>query len=202
MEGLHERSRSPGHGYAQLLRHAFAQRRQEPRQPHRSAERLRLLGVQLQYFEQPALELAVGERLAQPASVPPRVEYSPGGVQSELDAPQAQRLDPVVGDLDAHRESADAREELAVDLPRRGEDFARRPGGRRFGRAPDHQRVLAHFLGHVLGEKRLERRQREAQRQRPAQLFDRAPAEFAQQPAVQRGERPFPVQAECGFTAR
>jgi hypothetical protein len=198
----HEGVRGLEHRVPQALGDALAQRLEQGRPAHGPAERLRLVGVQAQHLEQEVLDLARRERLAQALVLPPCAENAARGVQSELDAPQPQRLDPVVGNPDARRDAADAREKLAVDLPRGGEDLPRRARRRRLRRALDHQGVLARFLGDVLGEERLERRQREAQRQGRAQLGDGEPAEFAQQPAVQRGECPFAVQACGGFTAR
>ena len=107
-----------------------------------------------------------------------------------------------------HRQAARAREELAIDLARLREQaagvlVARRAAGREQpGGAVDRLRVLADFLGDVRLEQRLERREREAQRQRLAQPAQRTAVELPEQPRVQARENARAVQRACGFTAR
>jgi len=205
--GAREGFRGVDHGLPQALGDAIAQRRQQPRQPHAKAERLCFVRIQAQHLEEPALDFLGGESLAHAAAPPPLLEYPISRVQTQRHALQAQRLDAFIADVDAHRESPGAREELPVDLARGGEQLACSPGPRRrarrecLGSAPDHQGVLACFLLHVLGEERLEGGQRQAQRQRAAQITDRTAAEFLQQPPVQRRECCFAIQTG-GLTAR
>lgn len=207
-----ERRADVDHGRAQLARRARPERRNRAAGLHAAPELGRLLAVQGQHVAQALLQLLGRQRIAQPPALAPGGKDPVGQIESLLDAPAAQRLDARVGNLQAQGQARGAVEEFAVDGARLREQAlgGGRPGprtlGERLRRAADRQRVLAGFLGDVLGEQRLDRRQRQPQRQRRAQPRGRALTEFPEQPAVQPGECLFAVQpgagSAAGFTAR
>jgi hypothetical protein len=146
--------------------------------------------------------------VAQPPRIAPAGEHAQREIETARDAPAPQRLDARIRDVELHRQAARRAEEFAIDGARARKQLGgilvarRAPRLEQRRRAPDHQRVLADFLGEVRLEQRLERREREAQRQRLAQPEQRAAVELPEQPRVEARENPRPVQRSSGFTAR
>src|ERR1700693_2569278 len=122
------------------------------------AERQRLLDVELQDLEQALLQFLLPECVAQPASGLPLSQYPIREIENTLDALQPQRRDAIVGDPDAHGETVDVPEKVAIDFLRGFEKLPRRvrprplADGERLARAPDGECVLAHLFGDIRGK--------------------------------------------------
>src|SRR5688572_3999075 len=189
-----------------MLGDPLAQRRERPWQAHRAAQRQNFERIELEQLAHAKREILARENRTALLSPAPGIEQSIRKVKPHLDPPQPQRLDLVVRDVDPHGKARYAREKFTIGLARRSEELPRRLLRRRDARAgrnggaTDHAGVLANLLFDVLGEEGLECGQGKAQRQRGTRALGGAPAELAQQPAVQLGECLLAIQAR-GLTA-
>jgi len=189
-----------------MLGDPLAQHRERRGKTHRAAQRQHFERIELEQLAQAKREILARQNRSTLLSPAPRIEQAIRKIESKLDPSQPQRLDLVVRNVDPYREAPNPHEKITIGLARRSEELPRSlvrwrdTRAHRNGRATDYAGVLANLFFDVLGEERLERRQRKAQRQRGTRALGGAPAEFAQQPAVQRGECPLAVQAR-GFTA-
>jgi hypothetical protein len=162
----------------------------------------------LQEFPQAPFQRIGRHQVAHAAPPTPGREDAQGQVEAARDAAAAHRLDTRVGNIEPHGQAARTREELAIDRARAREQAARVVVIRRAARSEqargafDGLRVLANLLRDIRLEQRLERGEREAQRQRFAQPAQRAAVELPEQARVQTREDPRAVQRAIGFTAR